>query len=88
MIKSKIYKGSINQVLSKIENDMLRNYKYVVNELMLNDRNSTYDEILKDNNYNLQSSYKELRECLKEVLNDYNKDEEEYKFYKQLLETL
>ena len=88
MKKSIIFKGSINQVMSQIENTMLRNYKNVVNELMRNDKNATYDEILKDNNYNLQDAYKELRECIQNAMDDFSQNDEEYKFYKEQLETL
>lgn len=88
MIKSRIYKGSMKEVLNSMKVDMLRTYNTVVKELMLNDRNATYDEILIDNNYDLIESYKELKECIVNVLEDISPKDDEYKFYKELLNRL
>lgn len=85
---SRIYKGSMKEVLNSMKDDMLRTYNTVVKELMLNDRNATYDEILIDNNYDLIESYKELKECLVNVLEDISPKDDEYKFYKELLNRL
>lgn len=88
MINSRIYKGSMKEVLNSMKDDMLRTYNSVVKELMLNDRNATYDEILIDNNYDLIESYKELKECIVNVLEDISPKDDEYKFYKDLLNRL
>lgn len=85
---SRIYKGTMKEVLNMMKDDMLRNYNKAVKELMSNDKNATYDEILIDNNYDLIESYKELKECIVNVLQDLNPKDDDYKFYKEILETL
>lgn len=85
---SRIYKGSMKEVLNMMKDDMLRNYNKAIKELMSNDKNATYDEILIDNNYDLIESYKELKECIVNVLQDLNPKDDDYKFYKEILETL
>lgn len=64
----------------------LEKFKSIISNLMRNDRNATYNEILKDNNNNIVSAIDELRECLNNVISDL--DESENGFYIMQLEML
>jgi len=70
--------------VTKDNKTTISKYFNAVNTLMRNDRNGSYDEILRDYSYNLMNAYN----CLKEVLNRLVKDEglegEELQFYQEV----
>lgn len=91
MKKSIVFKGTISEVKNQIENEMMKNYKYVVKELQRNDRNATYDEILEECENDIVEAYKILVDCLDQRLEEFTEEDkkfEEYGFYKELRERL
>lgn len=56
-------------------------YDKVIQELMWNDKNGSYDEILKDYNGNLDRAIEELKEILERL----TIEDDDYEFYENLL---
>lgn len=65
-------------------NTLETTYNEVVNELMSNDRNATYDEILKDHNNDYTTAIHELFNCIESIIEELDTDTEEYDFYNNL----
>jgi len=63
-------------------------YFDAVNTLMKNDRNGSYDEILRDYSYNLISAYNCLKEVLNRLINDEGLEGEELQFYQEVSNSL
>lgn len=83
--------GTMEMVQSKLKEMMEAKFNEVVNELQSNDRNASYDEILEECEGKIEVAYKILVECLKEMLGEFSKEDqngEEYGYYKELLERL
>lgn len=56
--------------LLEYEDEQLIEYENIIKELQKNDRHSTYDEILEENNYILSDSIEELKSVLCTLIND------------------
>lgn len=69
--------------LLEYEDEQLIEYENIIKELQKNDRHSTYDEILEENNYILSDSIEELKSVLSTLINDI-----EYIDYKEEYEEL
>ena len=69
--------------LLEYEDEQLIEYENIIKELQKNDRHSTYDEILEENNYILSDSIEELKSVLYTLINDI-----EYIDYKEEYEEL
>ena len=69
--------------LLEYEDEQLIKYENIIKELQKNDRHSTYDEILEENNYILSDSIEELKSVLYTLINDI-----EYIDYKEEYEEL
>ena len=69
--------------LLEYEDEQLIKYENIIKELQKNDRHSTYDEILEENNYILSDSIEELKSVLSTLINDI-----EYIDYKEEYEEL
>lgn len=77
--------------LDRRVNNKFTTYCECIEVLMHLDSNSDFDLILKDNDYNLESSYSELIDTLKRIISDYEEieeDEEIIKSYRDVLEML
>lgn len=75
-------------IINQENREYKNKYFTAVNTLMKNDRNGSYDEILKDYNYNLSSAYNCLKEVLKRLINDEGLEGEELQFYQEVLKGL
>lgn len=64
-------------------------YNKAINMLLENDSNSTWDEILIENNYRYYKAHKQLVAELKETRDGYiEEDTEVYNFYDRILKVL
>lgn len=66
------------------ENKVEKVYNEIVNELMANDSNATYDEILSECAYNYNESINILSDIIRELKEEYEDDEEIFNFYNSL----
>lgn len=70
--------------ISQDNKELISKYNIAINTLMRNDKNGSYDEILKDYSYNLTSAYNCLKEVLNRLTNDEGLEGEELKFYQEV----
>ena len=57
----------------------------IIDNLMDNDKNGFYDEIILDNDYNIDEAYRELEEALENAIKE---NEDNASFYREQLELL
>lgn len=57
----------------------------IIDNLMENDKNGFYDEIISDNDYNIDEAYRELEESLENAIKE---NEDSASFYREQLELL
>ena len=76
----------VNEVSESQE--VINIYNEVVNELMVNDRNATYEDIIKEYDYNYRNAINVLSDTIQELKEEYKNDIEIYNFYNSLYEKL
>ena len=82
---SEEFKEELSDLNITVEYNALETtYNEVVNELMSNDRNATYDDILKEHNNDYTTAIHELFNCIESIIEELNTDTEEYDFYNNL----
>lgn len=66
------------------ETQVVNAYNEVVKELMINDRNATYDDIIIEYDYNYRNAINVLNDTIQELKEEYKNDIEIYNFYNSL----
>lgn len=86
IVNSEEFKEELSDLNITVEcNNILETtYNEVINELMSNDRNATYDEILKEHNNDYTTAIHELFNCIESIIEELDTDTEEYDFYNNL----
>ena len=70
------------------QTQVVNTYNEVVKELMTNDRNATYDDIIIECKYNYNKATNVLSDNLQELKEEYKNDIEIYNFYNSLYKKL
>lgn len=79
----------IDVVSDNTEETQIKNtYNEIVKELMINDRNATYDEIIIECKYNYNKATNVLNDTIQELKEEYKNDIEIYNFYNSLYEKI
>ena len=76
----------VNEV--KEDEEVINTYNEVVKELMINDRNATYDDIIIECEYNYNKATNVLNDTIQELKEEYKNDIEIYNFYNSLYEKI
>ena len=85
IVNSEEFKEELSDLNITVKCDALETtYNKVVNELMSNDKNATYDEILKYHNNDYTAAIHELFDCIESIIKELKMDTEEYDFYNNL----